>query len=63
MKRTLFGRVSAPARGAFRAEGRAAVYPLMLFPLAWMMLKAAARHACARARAGKRARGGGEETR
>ncbi|MEI6634446.1 MAG: glycosyltransferase [Chlamydiota bacterium] len=48
-----------PIRGAFRA----AVYPLILFPLAWMMLKAAARHACARARAGKRARGGGEETR
>jgi len=63
MKRTLFGRVSTAARGAFRAAGRAAVYPLILFPLAWMMLKAAARHACARTRVGKRARGRGEETR
>lgn len=62
MTRAMFGRVSAAARGVFRAAGRAAAYPLILFPLAWMMLTAAAWHACVRARAGTRARGGEEKT-
>jgi hypothetical protein len=63
MTRSLSGRFSATARGAFRAAGRAAVYPLILFPLAWMVCKAAARHAWVRARSGTRRNGRGEETR
>lgn len=59
MKRTLVERVSAAARGA----ARGAVYLLVLFPLAWMALRAAAWHARARVLPVRRARGGGEEAR
>jgi hypothetical protein len=63
MSRTPWRRASGAVRGLCRAAGRAAVYLLVLFPLAWTALRAAAWHAGARVPPARRARGGGEEGR